>query len=352
MTTPATPAPAQPVTPAPENQSARDFFNQDESVLVKEWGIPTPDAETETPELTPVESVPSPDEGPEEGAAPVSAAPEPAEVEVPKVERKLMTEFKVLDQEGELEVPEIQIEFKAKGETRKLPLDHVVRLAQFGFANEEREQQVLAAKRFVTEAQQQTDELQKFIQQYEGYYDKIFNDPAFYEEARLAYLNQNSPEARAQRAESELARVNQAKQLQREEQTVAGFVQQTVMPAMTRLIQENPLVSDTELVGRYTMLTAPLLVNGRVPLHRLREVEHLVANDLSTWAQQQQYERTLKQQSTTRDQARATQQVAATKRQAARVFSQPGGVPEPAPKPTKFDSARDWLNATLPSNSE
>lgn len=348
MTTPVTPQPE-----APKPESARDFFNQDDSVLIKEWGVQTPqEGAPEAPaieepiKLTPVETVPTDSEGSE--AAPADKA----EVAVPKVERKLMTEFRVLDDEGELEIPEIQVEFKAKGEVRKLPLDHVVRLAQFGYANEEREQQVLAAKRFVGEAQQKEAEYQNAINQYEGYYEKIFNDPAFYEEARLVYQQQNSPESRALRAEKALAAERQQKVYAREEETIAGFVQQTVMPNMTRLLEENPMVNQTELVGRYTMLTAPLLVNGRVPLARLREVEHLVTSDLTTWAQQTQYERVTAKQASEREAAKATQQIAATKRQAARVFSQPGRVAEPQTKPTKFESARDWLNATLPTNSE
>jgi hypothetical protein len=356
MTNPTNPTPA-PQAPAPENLSAREFFAQDDSVLFKEWAIPQAEAAPEVsvedeegpaPDAPPpgkreVESIPDPAEGAE------AAAPE---VEVPKAERKLMTEFKVMDTEGELEIPEIQIEFKAKGETRKLPLDHVVRLAQFGFANEEREQQVLAAKRFVSEAQQKEAEYQQYIQQYEGYYDKIFNDPAFYEEARLAYLNQNAPEARAARAEQKLQQHYQAQQAEQEKAHIASFVQTTIMPSMSRVLQENPLVNENELIGRYTSLTAPLLVNGRVPLTRLREVEHIVNNDLALWAQQTQYERTIAKQSTERQAAKATQQVAQAKRQAARVFAQPGTVAQPNQKPTKFGSAKEWLDATFTQSSE
>jgi hypothetical protein len=227
----------------------------------------------------------------------------------------------------------------------------VVRLAQFGFANEEREQQVLAAKRFVVEAQQKEQEYQGLVQQYEGYYDRIFNDPAFYEEARLAYINQNSPESRAQRAEQQLQQIEVAKRQEAEKQQIAGFVEQTIMPVMSRLLQENPMLNENELIGRYTTLTAPLLVNGRVPLTRLRDVEHIVGNDLSLWAQQIQYERTLAKQQSERAAAKATQQVASAKRQAARVFAQPGSVASPNTKPTKFNSAKDWLDATLPMQS-
>lgn len=359
MTNPTTPAaPAA----APDDLSARDFFQQDDAALSKALGLAPKEEEApvepveeeiipaEGEEIGPParrESVPTDAEGAETGAEEGET-----EVELPKAERKLMTEFKLLDEKGELEIPDIEVEFKAKGEVRKLPLDHVVRLAQFGFANEEREQQVQAAKHFVAEAQQKEEQFTQAIQQYEGYYDRIFNDPAFYEEARLAYLNQHTPEARAQRAEQQLHAVKTQQLEAQEQQYLAGFVTQTLTPAVSRLMSENPLVSEQEVIGRYTQLTAPLLKNGRVPLNRLAEVKNLVESDLATWVQQTQYERDLTKRQRDQQAAQATRKVAEAKRQTGRIFAQPGRVPESQPKPTKFDSARDWLNATLPTPSE
>lgn len=350
------------VAPLPkvaDTSSARDFFQQDDKELGQAWGVvaPEPEAEAEGPDAgAAIASLSAPvteEEGePARPAPSAEKAPVVTEVELPKAERRLMTEFKVMDQEGELEVPEIKIKFKAKGEERELPLDHVVRLAQFGFANEEREQQVLAAKQFVSEAQQKEEQYKGLVNQYEGYYEKLFGDPAFYEEARLAYLNQNTPEARAQRTEQELHQVRAAQAQEKESQVIAGFVAQTITPEVSRLMQENPLVSENEVIGQYTRLTAPLLVRGRVPFQRLQQVEHLVKGDLANWVQQTQYERTLATRKIDQQKAQATQQVAAQKRQTGRIFSAPGSVAEPSQKPTKFDSARSWLDSAFPLPGE
>lgn len=359
MTTPATPAaPATPVAPpsatGAEALSARDFFSQDDVALAASLGVDVGEATDEVEEASaPVDLTPV------GGEAPAPAAPKEGEVVVPSVaaDKKLMTEFAVLDAEGELEIPDVKIRFKAKGEQRELPLDHVVRLAQFGFANEEREQQVLAARKYVGEAQQREQEYESRVSQYESYYQRLFNDPAFYEDARIAFLNQNTPEARAERAEQQLRTINQRSAEQQEQSTIQGFVQQQLVPTVQKLLTENPLVNEYEVIGRYNELAAPLLVRGRVPVERLPYVQKLVANDLSDWVQRVHFERNLEKQKqaqvATDATARATSAAAAAKRQASRVFAHQGApaAPDGGPtKPIKYDSARSWLDSTFGSN--
>lgn len=351
MTTPVqpTPAPTTPAAPA----SAREFFQQDDAALAQAWGVNVEAPQQEERELAGVAA-------PVEGAEPPETIPtndEGDEVDIPQLTRKPMTEFVVMDEGGEVGIPDVKIKFKAKGEQRELPLDHVVRLAQFGFANEEREQQVLAARKFVAEAEQQTQTLNQQIQQYESHYDRLFNDPAFYEEARLAYLSQNTPEHRAVRAEQALYQERQTQRVAQEVQQVQGFVQQNLVPRVQQMLAENPHVNEHEVLGRYTELTAPLLVNGRVPLERLRLVQQLVNSDLADWVQQKHAEREITRQSQqTRQQQEQTKfktEVAGIKRQASRVFAQPGrpatdlGAPA---KPVKYSSAKDWLNSTFGAN--
>lgn len=362
MTTPIqTPAPAQPVNP--DNMSARDFFNQDDATLAAAMGVSAPaEAAPEAPSPRAIppedpnrveipreepETVPTESEG-WEGKANGEPAPE-GELKV--LERKPMTEFAILDEQGELEIPDVKIRFKAKGEERELPLDHVVRLAQFGFANEEREQQVMAARRFVAEAQQTQTTLQQQIQQYEQSYDRLFNDPGFYEAARLEYLQQNTPEARAQRAESQVHAIRQQQLAQQEDQQITAFVQQNLVPTVQTLLTNNPSVNEHEVLGRYTELTAPLLVNGRIPLNRLAYVQRLVSEDLASWVERQHYERQLKQTQAAQAATRQTQETATAKRQAARVFAHQGapGGNQPA-KPTQYKTAADWLNSTFGTN--
>lgn len=337
MTQPPAAAPTPPAQPT-EDSSARDFFQQDDAALAAAW-VPETLGEA------------TPNEGGVELHLPegdTTPAPTPsAETELPTIQRTPMTQFTVMDAQGELEIPDINIKFKAKGEERELPLDHVVRLAQLGFTNEEREQQVLAARRFVSEAQDRESQYQERIQRYEQHYNRIFNDPNFYEEARVAFLSQHTPEARATRAEQENVRLRANNGRQAEDQQIHGFVQQVLVPATSSLLGANPLVSETELVGRYSQLTAPLLVQGRIPVSRLAEVQRVVEHDLKDWVERTHVERLTAQKAQERKSQQATAQVAQTKRAAARVFAPTGGVPSDQAKPTKFVTAKDWLNSTF-----
>ena len=357
MTTPAQPTPSAPATADSQAPvGAKAFFQQDDAALAQAWGVPdhmtTPRAE-EAPETVDDPLPPPPSE---KGAA---VAGEAGAVDLKPIDRKLMTEFSVLDNEGEVIIPDVKIRFKAKGETRELPIDHVVRLAQFGYANEEREQQVLAARKFVAEAEQEKTTYLNQIQQYEQSYERLFNDPAFYEEARLAFLSQNTPEMRAQRAEQQLHRERQALAVQQEQQEVAVFTQQALVPAITKLLADNPHVNEHEVIGRYTELTAPLLVSGRVPRSRFAQVQRLVQEDLAQWVEQKHVEREIEKrgqvEKTQRAEAEAAKQVAATKRQASRLFAHqgtPSANPNGPIKPVKYTSAKDWLQATFATPNE
>lgn len=352
MTTPAQPTQA----PATEQMSARDFFMQDDATLAGalniDMGTERPlDADEVSEAATPIEEKPG-----APAAPPVPETVEKAEegiVELKAPERKLMTEFQVADEEGDLEIPDIKIRFKAKGEQRELPLDHVVRLAQFGFANEEREQQVMAARKFVQEAQDTTVQMQQQISQYETHYDRLFNDPAFYEEARLAYLSQNTPEAKQQREAQQLRLEKQQWQQQQEDTQVLTFVRDRLVPTMAQLITENTNVSEQEAMGRYHELIAPYLVRGRIPSTRLPQIEQLVQSDLVDWVQRRNFERSIVQKKAEEKQSQVVAQSASTKRQAARVFAQHGAaVTDAPPKATKYNSANDWLNSTFGKQSD
>lgn len=342
--TPAAPATPAAAVAAPE-LSAHEFFRQDDVELAKALNINLdPPAEEEgTPVLAALAE-----------ASPVSA-PAKADPEIPVLTRKPMTEFAIFDDAGELEIPDVKIKFKAKGEDRELPLDHVVRLAQFGFANEEREQQVLAARKFVAEAETQAQDYQSTIQKYESHYDRLFNDPQFYENARLEYLQQNSPENRALRAEQQLQQVRQNSVLQQEDQMIQGFVQQSLVPTVQAMLTNNPLVNEQEILGRYTELTAPLLVRGRVPINRLQQVQRLVSEDLAGWVERMNFERQTKQTTATAVAAKQTQETATAKRQAARVFAHSGSagaeMSQPA-KPAAYGTAKDWLKSTFGTTND
>lgn len=305
---------------------------------------------------------PAPEAAPEpEAAAEVEAAPEP---EAPKPEEKKppLTKFAVHDSQGELEVPELFFDFKANGKDyEKVPLDKVVSLAQMGVYNHEQQQKLRQEQAALSQragaAEQRAQQLEAAVQELEGSYAAIFSDPAYFERARSLYLEQHSPERRAARAEQQLATERARLTTEREEQQAAHFVSTVLTPAVEHLLTQHPLVSEREVIGQYTLLTAPLLERGRVPLQRLADVKSLVDTDLSQWVKSLQTERELSQKKVEAKVTAAQTQATLAKRQIARAVAPQGrAAPPRTAAPKTYKSVEDWqrdnLGGTLATQQE
>jgi hypothetical protein len=271
---------------------------------------------------------------------------------VVEAERKLATEFGVFDKEGELEIPDLTIKFKANGQEREAPLDKIVRWAQIGVSRDEREPELLGLRQQTAELRQQAEEYYAAIQQYESYLPHLFENPDFYEHARTAWAEQNSPAMRAARAERELGEQREQLRLQHEDQQIAGFVNTTLTPKIEQFTKENPSVSFEEIMGRFSILTAPYLVRGRIPLQALPQVDHLVSTELADWVLHQQETRSMETQKQDAKVTAAKTQTTLAKRQVARRTAPPGESAPAQPKKKSFDTAKSWLDATLPVAQE
>lgn len=344
--------------PSSDTMSAAEFFRQDDNALAQAiLGEPKQPVEeapakepVSAPTVKPPASAPEPkvEETPTDTVTQEGAEPKVDEGQEP--ERKPMTQFKMYDPDGELEIPlDVEIELKGNGKVHRLPLDHVVRLAQFGFSNKEREEQVQAAKHFVAEAQQKEVQFQQTVQNYEGNIERLLNDPIYYEEVRQRYLQENTPDARATRAETALAQERSRQAETYAQQTVQGFVQSVLVPTTERLLQEHNTVTEAELIGQYTKMTAPLLVNGRVPLNRLQAVQQMVERDLTEWVQATHLERQSERRRVEQSANKATRDAAVAKRAIAQKLATPGASPgiNQQQAPRKYDSANDWLKSTF-----
>lgn len=261
---------------------------------------PTPVEEPETP----AEEVPT--EVPTEVAAEDGDAEtkEPAEeqaeeqavvlpdgyVAVPVVEDKLATEFTLRDAEGEVEVPALIVEYKANGKVRKDRLDQVVKLAQFGVYNAEREAKVQETERMAQSLAEEQTRLAKVLEEREAQLERILTDDDFLLAVRDAYEKQNSPEARAQRAEEE------AKTLRIEREFAPVMAQNEqfntaeVVPALETIVQALPSVTMEELEERLQMAA---LANAEVaptgvryiPPSRFAAIRKYIVEDLAVWSQ-------------------------------------------------------------------
>lgn len=263
--------------------------------------IPAPTPEADAPEAEATEAVQE-EEQPEEEDAPVEDAPETADEEseepveseaitlpegfvaVPTVEGELVTEFKLLDAEGEVEVPELMVEYKANGKVRKDRLDQVVKLAQWGAYSQERE------TRLKQETEERVQELASILEERERQMEQMLTDDEFRDRVYEAYLAENSPEKRAERAEEQVQNLRVAQELQKIEAVGEQFYTSEVDPAIRLIAAALPTITVEELESKLEMAmmaqveTAP---NGvpYVPPSRYEAIRKYIVEDLALWAQ-------------------------------------------------------------------
>jgi len=232
--------------------------------------------------------------------------PEEKEEEEPEASKEESEEvkesklpFRVFDNEGELEPPlDLKFSYKANGkEYHDVPLEKLVQLAQMGHYNHEKHietQKIKQEHTQVTQAYQQLQQQhQQTVQRFEQYLNMLAEDPTFYEEFVREYQSINTPEAKLAKLQQEREAERQTYQRAYEDWQLSSFVKDVLAPQYEQLLKEHPTVTKHEMLGRFTELVTPLLVQGRIPLSKLQDVQHLVEHDLSTWAKQLHTERTL-----------------------------------------------------------
>lgn len=226
---------------------------------------------------------------PEEPAEKTEAIPD-GYAKVGVVTDKLATDFTIRDADGEIEVPNVVIEYKANGKVRKDRLDQVVKLAQFGVYNEEREQKVTQAETQLRSLTEEKAALAKTLEEREAQFERILTDENFLEAVREAYQRENSPEQRASRAELE------AQQLRVEREYAPRFAEQErfndqeVIPALNMIVQALPEVTMQELEQKLEMVAianAEVAPNGDryIPASRFDAIRQYLVDDLAMWAQ-------------------------------------------------------------------
>lgn len=287
--------PATPVPPvAPQIKRAADILSGSNEDLLTRFGLteqvataePTETDEAPTAASTVAEVVA------ETAAEPPAETPKPDETvatpEKPKPERQLATQFKVLDASGaEQEIPDLKITFTANGKERSEPLDKVVRLAQSGFYNEEREQQVLQTRAQFSTLQTENQSLKSQVETVRAELLQMLADPtdARYQALKAEHAQHNTPEARAARAEQALLRERETYSTQRAAEQAQIFTS-VLDQHFGALRTQYPEVSLEEMTGRFGMLTAPHQRNGRVPPEAFNTIATLVDNELTPWVQQ------------------------------------------------------------------
>ncbi len=268
--------------------------------------LPSPADVVEQPTA---EIVPAPPEAPDEEAAPDAdeAAQAPAEdaatdestadvelpdgyVAVPTIGEGLATEFTLYDEAGEVEVPALMVEYKANGKVRKDRLDQVVKLAQWGVYNEERDKKAQVIEQEYQQTLATIQQMEQLVQEREAQMERFLQDDEFLEAVREAYLTENSPEKRAERAEQQVENLRVQYQMQEITESGERFYTGEIVPAVQTITNALPHVSVEEIETRLQMVMqahAELAPNGQpyVPPSRYDAIRRYIVDDLAVWAQ-------------------------------------------------------------------
>lgn len=332
----------------------------------------TPDADDTEQSVAPVaeaeaapdiDLTPDADEAADSDESPVAEAVELPEgyVAVPVVTDGLATEFTLKDAEGEVEIPDLVVEYKANGKVRQDRLDQVVKLAQWGVYNAEREQQI---KQVEQQAQITQQELQQYIsvlEEREKQIERLLVDEDFLYAVREAYDAENSPERRAERAMQETENLRVQYQMADIERSGAQFYESEVSPAIDMIVTALPTIAPDELLERFTYAMqahverAP---NGQayIPASRYDAVRKYIVDDLASWAQFQHSRRAQPaapspvQATASKELERARVDAQKAKRvvgQATKPVGRAGGTGTEKPRASRIASVDDAVSSAL-----
>jgi hypothetical protein len=227
-------------------------------------------------------------EEPEAEPEPLPELPE-GFVAVPTVSDKLATEFTLYDEEGELEVPALTIEYKANGKVRRDRLDQVVKLAQWGVYNEDRARHTQEIEQRAVQIEQELSQYASLVEQREKQIERLLQDDDFFYSVREAYERESSPDRRAERAEQELQRFQTESEISNIAASGEVFYSNEVEPAVGMIVEAFPTLTKEEVEFQLARGIGPYLAvapNGEpyVPKERYQEVRNLIVEQLASWA--------------------------------------------------------------------
>jgi hypothetical protein len=210
-------------------------------------------------------------------------------VAVPTISDKLAAEFTLFDAEGELEIPDIMVSYKANGQVRKDRLDQIVRLAQWGVTNHDRYEKTKSLEENAQAAAHERDELAQMLAERESQLVRLLQEDEYYYNARDAYESENSPENRAERAEQRVRDMQISQEMTLINNEGSKFWESELEPAIGMIANALPTVTADELAERCVIGIQPfmeLAPNGQpyIPANKFEMVRGYILEDLAYWA--------------------------------------------------------------------
>lgn len=194
----------------------------------------------------------------------------------------LATDFTLLDADGEVEIPNVTVKFKANGKMREERIDQVVKLAQVGVYNQEREDRLKVIE-------PERDQYKALVEEREAQLERALTDPAFYAALQEAYERETSPEAELKRTKAEVETLRVQQQLEKIQEVGQQFYETEVSPAFDMIAKAAPTVTVEELEEKFMQAMAAHeeeAPNGQayVPPSRYEAVRQYIVDDLAVWA--------------------------------------------------------------------
>jgi hypothetical protein len=230
------------------------------------------------------------DADPEDASEEESDAPVVPEGYVaPEIIGELATSFVLYDAEGEVEVPNLMVKYQANGKERNDRLDQVVKMAQWGVYNQERDQKAKQVEIENKTLAEEREALQAVLQEREEQLERILQDEDFLFAVREAYEQENSPERRAERAEERVRDAEVRAQLAPIAQEGQRFYASEVAPALQRIAQVLPTIRAEELDQRMALAMqahAEIGPHGQpiVTPAKYDALRQYIVEDLAVWA--------------------------------------------------------------------
>ena len=275
----------------------------------------SPEAQAETP--APEDADPLAEDAPTEDAAEATeAAPEadaptdPNLVPAPVVaDRPLVTQFNVALPDGTaIEVPDLVITYTANGKERQDPIDKVVRLAQMGVHNAEREQRIVETQAEVSRWQQEAQQAREAVADLERHLERLLTDDVFREAAMVEYAQANTPEARLARLEAERQQEQERARLAAITAQGEQFYTGEIVPALQFLAEKFPTVTPDELEARVEAAIRPYATQGFVPPEAYDAVRQAIVRDVVPFVEALHVERETPVRQAKAEAAKAQQQ--------------------------------------------
>lgn len=218
--------------------------------------------------------------------SPDAPAPEPVDaplpsgyVAIPAIGADAVSTFALYDSTGEIEAPALQVEYKANGKMRVDRLDQVVKLAQMGVYNYERD----AVRE--QETSSRIAEMQSLIDTRESQLQQLLDNEDVYLAARDRYAQANTPEMRNHQLAQENTNLRNEKTNAAALVKAERFYSAEILPSLQAITQALPEVSDDELGAYLATAAMPLMENGMVPARHYDKLRTYIIEELTPWAQ-------------------------------------------------------------------